>query len=68
MQSEESRIQFAALMWTIMLCLLLECFSAFIFALHEGSFLAGLFFSVWYLGPLSLWMGPKLYRYICSNG
>jgi len=67
MQSEEDRIKFSALIWTIVLCLVLECLSAFVFALHEGSFLAGLFFSMLYLGPLSLFIGPRLYRYLCSN-
>ena len=68
MQSEEDRVKFSALIWTVILCLVLEGVSAFIFALHAGTFLAGLFYSVWYVGPLSLFIGPKLYRYLCLNG
>jgi len=68
MQSEEDRVKFSALVWTVILCLVLEGLSALVFALHEGSFLAGLFYSIWYLGPLSLFFGPKIYRYLCANG
>lgn len=54
-----------ALVLTLVLCGVLECLWLALFWAKEGSFLAGLFYSALVFGPLSVWLGPALYRYIC---
>jgi len=53
-----------ALWLTCSICGVLECLAIALFWAREGSFLAGLSYSVVVFGPLSAWMGPSLYRYI----
>lgn len=50
---------------TCVFCGVLEFLWLTLFWAKEGSFLAGLFYSTLVVGPLSAWIGPPLYRYIC---
>ena len=54
-----------ALGLTCAICGVLECLWLAVFWAKEGSLVAGLFYSVLVFGPLSMWIGPSLYRYIC---
>ena len=54
-----------ALGLTCALCGVLEVLWLALFWAKEGSFLAGLFYSVLVFGPLCAWIGPPLYRYVC---
>ena len=56
-----------ALALTMLVCGLIECLIIGIFWAKTGSFLAGFFYSFFLFGPVSVWVGPPLYRHICET-
>ena len=53
-----------ALGLTVLLCCFLEGLALLILYSFTKSAAASLFYSVACLGPLSIWLGPPIYRYI----
>ena len=63
-QSEQDRAKGIALFQTILLCAVLEGLALIILRGITGTFLGAAIVSVIWLGPLSCWIGPALYRYL----
>ena len=68
MKSDESRLQSAALLWTIAICVVLESIAVALFRVFAGSWGGAVVLSAIVLGPLSLWIAKPIYRYWLRAG
>jgi len=63
-QSEHERAKTLAIVQTVLICLALESVVLLVLTGITGSFIGAVAASVLFLGPLSVWIAPALYKYI----